>query len=554
MDRLILKLFGGFEARLGSGRTIALPRRKARALLACMSLRPALACSRATLLALLWGDVPGAQARHSLRQTLLDLRRALPHGRSPILLVEGDTLTLNPRRVEIDACELERLAKLGTRKALERAAALYTGDLLAGLALREPPFEEWLRAERDRLRETALRVLGQLLLAQTSAADLEAAIETAMRYLTIDPLHEPVHRDLIQLYNRLGRRSAALRQYHLCTEVLQRELGMAPEPETRRLYESLAPKPPTAARTEPTRAGRRMPPKRELANGGQVDVPVVGRQIELEQLSAAARDAARGHGGLIVIRGEAGIGKSCLLRELASLACRLGLKPLLGPCFEVTNVLAFSPWVEALRGAGVADDRDLSDQIGVTWRAELSRLIPEFIQPGLQSFGQPEDHLRLFEAVAHVMEQMALRQPLLVMIEDLQWADNMSVCLLFYLARRLKAAPVLLAITVRDGELPEGNTVHQMLKDLERDQRATSFSLTALSKSECAALVRAVCRPDSSSVGIDELGEEVWRMSHGNPRTIMETLRALPFSAMDPASSRRWNGLPSVVTAAVTGP
>ena len=139
MDRLILNLLGGFEARCGSKHSIVLPRRKARALLAYIGLRPGLACSRGTLLALLWGDVPGEQARHSLRQTLLSLRHALPNDKLPTLLVEGDNLALDPRRAEIDAGEFEQLAKLGTRKALERAAALYTGDLLAGLTLREPP-------------------------------------------------------------------------------------------------------------------------------------------------------------------------------------------------------------------------------------------------------------------------------------------------------------------------------------------------------------------------------------------------------------------------------
>ena len=267
MERVTLTLLGGFGARSGAGGAIVLPSRKARALLAYLGLRVGLACPREALTALLWGDVPGDQARHSLRQALLDLRRALPNGKLPILLVEGDSLVLNPRRVDVDVATFEQLARRQTRKALEQAAALYTGDLLAGLTLRESAFEDWLRAERDRLRETALRTLRRLLEAATAAADLEPGVQVAKRLLVIEPLDEPVHRALMQLYETLGRRAAALRQYHLCAEVLHRELGLAPESETRRLYERLTGGAAAAARAGASRTiaacdecGRPTPP------------------------------------------------------------------------------------------------------------------------------------------------------------------------------------------------------------------------------------------------------------------------------------------------------
>jgi DNA-binding SARP family transcriptional activator len=241
MERVTLNLFGGFTARRRAGGAIVLPRRKAKALLAYLALPAGRSCPRESLTALLWGDVPENQARHSLRQTLLDLRRALPDGRTPTILAEGDSLALNPERVEVDVAAFEALAGRDTRRDLARATALYAGDLLAGLALREPPFEDWLRSERDRLRESALRALRRLLAAETAAADLETAVQTAMRVLAIDPLNEAAHRALMDLYRRLGRRSAALRQYQLCADLLQRELGIAPETETRCLYERLAP-------------------------------------------------------------------------------------------------------------------------------------------------------------------------------------------------------------------------------------------------------------------------------------------------------------------------
>lgn len=260
MARLVLTLLGGFKARIATGHPIFIPRRKAQALLAHMGLHPGQPSPRELLTALLWGDVPEDRARHSLRQTLHDLRHALPNGRPPLILVEGDHIALSERWVDVDVVAFKRWAAKGTRAALERAAALYTGDLLAGLSLREPAFADWLRAERDSLREAAVRVLRRLLSAQTSDRQFEAAIQTAMRLVTIDPLHESAHRALMELYERQGRRAAALRQFHVCADLLERELGISPEPATRRLYETLLPSPATAAPTPPAREPYRVDP------------------------------------------------------------------------------------------------------------------------------------------------------------------------------------------------------------------------------------------------------------------------------------------------------
>src|SRR5262249_30903277 len=124
----------------------------------------------------------------------------------------------------------------GTPAALEKAAILYQGDLLAGLAVAEAPFEEWLLAERERFRELALEGLAKLLVHQRTAGLLEGAIRTALRITALDPLQESVHRTLMRLFVRSGRRGAALRQYQQCVTALQRELGAEPEAETKALY------------------------------------------------------------------------------------------------------------------------------------------------------------------------------------------------------------------------------------------------------------------------------------------------------------------------------
>ncbi len=181
MARLSLTLLGGFQARLVSGPTLSLPTKKAQALVAYLALRPGQAHPREKLAALLWGDTGEEQARNSLRQTLFALRKVLPSPKPPILRIEGETLALNPSAVEVDVAAFERLVAEGTPQALEQAVALYQGDLLEGLDLKEASFEEWLVAERERLRELALEALARLLAHQSKTEATERAIQTAVR-------------------------------------------------------------------------------------------------------------------------------------------------------------------------------------------------------------------------------------------------------------------------------------------------------------------------------------------------------------------------------------
>ncbi len=152
MSRVYLTLFGGFSVRSDAG-PLTVPTRKAQALLAYLALPPGRAHPRDKLATLLWGDTAEEQARASLRQALFALRKALPAG---TLVSEGETIGLNAEAVAVDAAAFERRVAAGTPAALEEAAGLYQGDLLAGLAVKEAAFEEWLLGERERLRELAL--------------------------------------------------------------------------------------------------------------------------------------------------------------------------------------------------------------------------------------------------------------------------------------------------------------------------------------------------------------------------------------------------------------
>jgi predicted ATPase/DNA-binding SARP family transcriptional activator len=274
MASLSLTLLGGFQARLDQGPPLALPTRKSQALLAYLALPLGRAHPRDTLAALLWGGSRQESARAGLRQALFSIRKALGDAAAGALRHEGDTLALEPAAVDADTARFERLVTVGTPEALALAAELYAGDLLSGFALVEAPFEEWLLAERERLRELALEALARLLAHQRKVGALEAGVHTAIKILGLDPLQEPVHRVLMRLYVELGRRGAALRQYQQCVAVLQRELRIQPEAETTLVYKEILRQRPEPLVVDETPGGEAYP------DGAEVETEQVGRAAE----------------------------------------------------------------------------------------------------------------------------------------------------------------------------------------------------------------------------------------------------------------------------------
>lgn len=529
MGRLSLSLFGGFRGRMGSGRPLVLPRRKAEALLAYLALRPAQAQSRDAIVALLWGDVPAEQGRQSLRQTLFDLRQKLTATHPPVLIVERATIALNPHAVEVDVVIFERLVAEGTPEALDRAVSLYEGELLTGFRLNEPPFEEWLRAQRERLRELALDACRKLLTHQTGRGAVEPAIQTAMRLLALDPLQETVHRTLMRLYVEQGRRAAALRQYQACVDELQRELGVDPEPETRQLYQELLPDRSrriqvSDAVSAPAGPRRRGGSRRFRHEASIPETPLIGREIELGQLRQALNAAWRGRGQVVTILGEAGSGKTRLVEELAEIALRRGGHVVIGRCYETEQIFPFGPWVDLLRTAIKGHE---FDGFSPVWQAELSQLLPELGESRGSTPASTEGHLRLFDAIVHLLRRLAGQQPHVLIVDDLHWADEMSLRLLSFLGRRLEGVPMFMVGTSRDDEVEGARSLRWTLDELDRDHRLVRLMLPPLSREHTVELVQALARPGHRGNGLAALGEQIWVASEGNPFVIVETVRAV---------------------------
>jgi TolB-like protein/Tfp pilus assembly protein PilF len=234
-----LKLLGGFEVQRVAGPVIGLSAKKTRALLAYLTLAVGRAHGRDKLADLLWSDRSDKQARDSLRQAIAELREAFTDCQPAPLATDHELLAVDPAAIEVDALEFERLAVNDNMADLRRAAALYGGELLDGIGVKDPVFEEWLGDRRRHYRDLAISMLKKLLAHERG----EATLDVAQRLLALDPLQEEGHQALMRCYAEAGDITAALRQYDVCRTTLKRELDIAPSSGTEALHRQIRNRP-----------------------------------------------------------------------------------------------------------------------------------------------------------------------------------------------------------------------------------------------------------------------------------------------------------------------
>jgi predicted ATPase/DNA-binding SARP family transcriptional activator len=325
MQRLNLALLGSPQithAQLGQ---IALPNRKALALLTYLTVEAPAAQSRETLLGLLWPELPDVEARNNLRVTWAWLRQRLGDdnpGVPPLLHSTRLDLQLNPNvEVWFDLREFNALVRAceqhqhpqrdqcaACQERLAQAAALYRGEFLAGFALDGcPEFEAWVFVQRERAHVQVLKLLEELAHFHETHGQPSQAEAYTRQQLALDSLQEAAHRRLMRLLHQQGRRAAALAQFATCRDVLAAELGIEPETETAVLYAQLKTHIPPAVSSTPWPAATSTLP--------EYLTPFIGRETELAAIGGRLR---AGRERLITLVGPGGIGKTRLAQQLAA--------------------------------------------------------------------------------------------------------------------------------------------------------------------------------------------------------------------------------------------
>lgn len=280
-----LRLLGRFEARLKSGAAVDLKTRKGELLLTYLALSPGRTFPRDKLAALLWSDRSEEQARHSLRQTLTVVRNELNGSGPPPFITDGDRVGMNAEAFDVDAVAIGHLIATGKPEELARACALYRGDLLEDVSVRDEGYEEWLLVERQRLHGLALRALDRLLAHQEQSNAADQIVNTAQRLLQLEPANEQAHRALMRLYAEQGQREAALRQYQECRAALKRELNAEPGRETEQLYRALLElntvEPVPVAAASSVHPDQSFPPAQAPSSPSKPSLPSVRWQVAL---------------------------------------------------------------------------------------------------------------------------------------------------------------------------------------------------------------------------------------------------------------------------------
>lgn len=235
---LTISVLGGLEIEAPSGEAIRLFGKKDRALLGFLAMSPGVIFTRERLASLLWSDSGEQQARDSLKQALLRLRRTLESFVDDLFITDRQSVMLAPDRIDVDAGRFETSLSGPSRSTLQEAVRLYRGDLLDGVIVQAVGFEDWLRIERERLRSLAITTLTDLMSRSSEHGEQAVAIDAARRLLSLEPFDETACRLLMRAHVERGERAQALKLFKALEDGLERELAVTPEPETTALYRS----------------------------------------------------------------------------------------------------------------------------------------------------------------------------------------------------------------------------------------------------------------------------------------------------------------------------
>lgn len=510
-----IRLFGRFDLGFDGAAIPPLESARAESLIAYLLLEGTSATSRRRLAFLLWPDSTEAQAQTNLRHVLHKVRHRLPEADRHLDITARSLRWRSeaPHWVDVDAFEQLLAVDTAARPdALREAVDLYTGDLLEGL------FDEWLLPERERLRNRYLDALAELAGLRADRGEMAEAIGLTERLLRADPLRETTYQRLMRLHDATGDRARALRAYHVCSSTLEHELGVEPGAETRAAYQALL-------RAVPAAAAVGMPPK--VVRVG----PLVGRADERSRLTAALRATDAGRAQFVLVSGEAGVGKTRLVEEFRAWCSRRGLATADARCYSAEGTLAYGPVVAWLQSSTL---RPRLPRLSRAHLTDLARLLPELLAE-LPDLERPEllpvsdQRTRLFDAVSAALRTAG---PVLLVVDDLQYADRDTCQLVHYLLRIQPDARLLVVATAREEDL-DTEPLQDLLAGLRARERCEEIALARLNREDTATLAERLTGAPITSSDAERLHAE----TEGSPLFVVEAVRA-GWSVGQPLSPR----------------
>jgi len=515
-----------------SGRRLdaGLPGRQGRLLFAYLVLNRTRGCPRDELIDVLWPEGPPAAADSALSALLSKLRRALGPG---VLSGRSELrLHLEPVRVDIETSaaaivEAEAAMESGDHpRATERARSALSTDLQTFLPDTEGGWAAEQRRELETIRLRGLELLAEAGLRQ-GGRELGAAEQAARAAIAAAPFRESSHRLLMEVHEAAGNPAEALRAFEELRSLLREELGTTPGPAAMAVFERVL-------RGEPPPVPRAVEVAWEAATwpaplAAAVDRrALVGRGVELAFLERCWREAVEGQRALVLLTGDAGAGKTRLAAELAAQAHGDGAVVLYGR-FDEETLTPYQAIVEMLRGWSAGAPLDsLRERLGAR-AAELAILLPEFGPP-------PADHLatgtitgseadaqryRFFDAVAALIGEIGVEAPVVLVFDDLHWADRPTLQLLRHLVRAPAPRRALFLGSYRESEISDRHPLHELVGDLRREGTLRRLELSGLSEAEVGELVTELAAAPATEAFVHALAGE----TEGNPFFIEEVVR-----------------------------
>lgn len=498
---------------------------------------------RETVAFTLWPDNTEQEAGANLRRHIHRLVQSLPAADpdEPWIYTEASTLQWNDRaKTSCDVTDFRRLSKAPDSYA--EAVALYRGDLLDNV------YDDWLFPHREELRNQYLAMCTHLLMESRQRRDANAAIAYAQKILHVDSWREDALRQLMAVRYEAGDRAGALAEYDKFGQRLRAEMSLDPMPETEALAQLIR---RNAALPDSASGGRPTPADGEPSH--KTALPLVGRSADLDLLRERWDRTAQGRGATVFISGEAGIGKSRLVSEMALLAAFSGGRVMYGatahpesnPYEAITDAFrSVLPLLTAL-------------ELEPVWLATLAQLIPELRtrKPDLPPAApvEPErEKDRLFQTIVMALDALAKARPVLLVLEDLQWAGDATLEAFRHIARRASEASILALVTYRDEETPRIGALRKLVRDLEHQSLSAHLTPGRLTLEDVREMLRLV-------PGLDEEGKDVasplHRQSEGNPLFLAEMIRdrtEAPASAEGGSDLRVPTGVRDVILSRVS--